>query len=752
MEATQSAGKHWLSNIEYRWLLIVNNADDPSLNLDSLFPEGERGHVLVTTRNPDFRVHATVGAIEFRGLEQRDALSLLLRAAAIPEPWDSSTETNGNNIASTLGCLALALVQAGALILQRICEIKSYLNFYNDHRKRLSQRQLHNSVGDWDQFTIYATWDLSLQSLELRHTQATSDAAQILSIVGFFHFEQIKVEVFTRALSNRQRVAEGFGPNSFLNMMWTGLCDRLRPPFVLPDFLRQHSSTALRIRKALHELHSFSLITYDGKDESFSLHPVVHAWARDRLSKGFQELWAHIALGVLTEAILLPPDDVGERDQAFRSAILPHLDKCLASCPAQIFDYTSRFGGLRFPLALFLQNTWLHVYREQVLKAAKCGYVYAERGRFREAAQLLCTVKDALAMSRGYQDESTMRAMLALSAVYWGLGRLDEAVILQNIVVEARTKAYGPNHNSTLTAMDQLGRSFWLNGQYKEALELQKVTSSRMEVSLGPQNLDTLNALDNLGVTYGSWYRYQESRDLHFQVWKTRQSLLGEHHESTLTAMNNLAMALKDLGILDKAKKYMDRVYSQRKLQLGKEHPWTLWALCNLAKVHTELKDLDTAEKLLIPGIAAAKRSLSEDHLGVLMGEGELARVFARQGRLQAAENLMLKVIRRIEASRGVYHPDALYSLHKLAQLYEQMQSPEKAIEKCALAASRIDGRLTNEHPLAHKIYTQLKRLRGLGVPVPENEISTPPTRKDKQQFDALARRSSRRPEKRNTY
>ena len=750
MEATQSAGKHWLSNTEQPWLLIINNADDPSLDLYTLFPEGERGHVLVTTRNPDFRVHATVGATEFGGLEQRDALTLLLRAAAIPKPWDSNTISGGNKIASTLGCLALALVQAGALILQRICEIKNYLDFYYDHRKRLSERQSYDSLEDHDQFTIYATWDLSLQSLELRRTEASTDAAQLLSIVGFFHFERIKVEIFTRALSNRHRAAERSRPQSLLTRIWDGVHNRLRPPFVLPEFLRQQSSNTVRIRKALHELHSFSLITYDGRDDSFSLHPVVHAWARDRLPKGFQGLWAHIAVSVLTEAILLPPDDVSEADQTFRRDILPHLDSCLTSCPAQIFDYASRFGGLKFPFALVLQNTWLLVFREQVLKAAKCGYVYAERGRFHEAAQLLCSVKDALVGSRGYQDESTMKAMLALSAVYWGLGRLDEAVSLQKIVVEARTKAYGPNHTDTLTAMDQLGRSFWLNGQYREALDLQTLTSTRMRASLGLQCLDTLSALDNLGVTYGSWYRYNESRDIHDQVWRARRSLLGEYHESTLTAMNNLAMALKDLGSLDESRKMMDQVYNERKLQLGKEHPWTLWALCNLAKVYTELKNFEAAESMLIPGIAAAKRSLGEDHLGVLMGEGELARVFARQGRLQEAEKLMQEVLPRIEASRGVHHPDALYAQYKLAQLYAQMHEIDEAITICALAASRIDGRLTNEHPLAHKIHSQLQRLQQLHPELKTEARASPNTEVRHHGFTAST--VWKRPEKRNIF
>ena len=156
----------------------------------------------------------------------------------------------------------------------------------------------------------------------------------------------------------------------------------------------------------------------------------------------------------------------------------------------------------------------------------------------------------------------------------------------------------------------------------------------------------------------------------------------------------------------------MTRVYDERKVKLGKEHPWTLWALCNLAKVHTELKHFQIAEDMLIPGIEAAKRSLSDDHLGVLMGEGELARVLARQGRLEKAERLTRDLIKHLERSRGLSHPDTIYSLSKMAQLDEQMNEVDKAIEMCQIAAERIDDKLTMQHPLAQKVCLRLERLR----------------------------------------
>ena len=714
LEATESAGKHWLSHLEESWLLIINNADDPTLDLQSLFPEGDRGHILVTTRNPHFQIHATVGSAEFKGLTKGEALLLLLKAAGVQRPWDFATEDDGNEITDTLGYLALALIHAGALIFQKICGLKDYLNFYGEYRKRLSLSRASRTADDHSYYAVYSTWELSYSSIEERHTEASRDAAQLLHIVAFFHFEHIRVDIFTRALSNRIKALERPKNLSFPARIFQAIRNRLQPPLVLPEFLRQGQLKAdhYRIRRALHELRSLSLISYDGKHDSFSLHPVVHAWARDRNSPGSQALWAQVALNTLAEAIQLPPNDSGEVHEEFRRDILPHLNHCLAACPIQIIDYEALFGGYRLPLALALKYMVLLTFGDQVLKAAKFGYVYLERGFFRDAAVLLLLVKDALVQSRGHKNSATMLAMLALAKAYWGLGRLQEGVALQKLVVQARTEVLGTNHPETLSAMDQLGQSYWLNGEYHEALELQTLTTERMKETLGPDHSDTLAAMDNLGVTLGSWQRFTESVQVHRKVLEFRREILGPTHLDTLTTTNNMAMALFDLGQTEEAKQLMDKVYEERKAKLGKEHPWTLWALCYLAKIASHMGYLQDAEEMLISGIEAAKRSLGDNHLGVLMGTGELARVYTRQCRFQEAEVLAQQTLERLEQSRGPEHPDTVYALWKISQLYELKEDLPKAIETCKLAVERVDMRLTKQHPLGNEIYLHLSMLK----------------------------------------
>ncbi|KAH1579887.1 hypothetical protein KXX17_004125 [Aspergillus fumigatus] len=100
LASTESAGKHYLSQAREPWLLIFDNADNPDLQLPNLFPPGDRGHILVTTRNREIQRYGNVGSIELGRLGEEEALHLLLSSAGISPPWDKSTETRGKEIAN----------------------------------------------------------------------------------------------------------------------------------------------------------------------------------------------------------------------------------------------------------------------------------------------------------------------------------------------------------------------------------------------------------------------------------------------------------------------------------------------------------------------------------------------------------------------------------------------------------------------------------------------------------------------------
>jgi tetratricopeptide (TPR) repeat protein len=716
LEATENAGKHYLSQFKTPWLLIIDNADDPETNIFDLLPDGNNAHVLVTTRNPDLREYGYAGSLELRGLDEEDALTLLLQKAGIVTPWDMTTRTAGLSIVKALGYLAIALIQAGKCIYRKICGLGDYLNLYEASRIA-SRAQRKDTVAD-----VYLAFDMSLDLHTRQESLPGRDASDLLKIVAFFHFERIPVDIFIRAVHNRERLRLHLSRPSPLSRIWTEIWRQIGSTAPLPSFLERSTLNHYDVKVAMSELRSRSLITYDEKDQSISLHPLVHSWIRDSFDEFEKNSWSAIAFGTLMESISLPSAE-SPPDGEYHKQILPHLESCLLEHGNPLMSSDEPTHVAHRMGAVQSLSLWLFQYR--ISYAAKCGYVFAERGKFQKATAHLEAVKDALMQLRGIRNNQTMTATLGLARVYWGLGRLDEAIKLQKLVRDAKTDIYGPDDEQTLQVMDQLAMSYWFHGYYKEARDLIQITTERMKDVLGESHSTTIAGLDHLGIIYGAWQQYDECLRTHERVLAIRQLELGDEHLDTIESKNNYAVALLDLERLDEAKTLMIKVHEQRQRLLGKEHPWTLWSYLHLARINIEMKCYVEAEEMIIWGLQAGERSLEKEHIGVLAGRGWLARVYTRTGRVKEAEILTLNVIKGVERSRGPAHPDTVFALYKLAQLYEIKGEKEKVLEACEKALERVDQRLTREHPMSRQIEDLLRKTKGLPQQKSEEVLMT---------------------------
>lgn len=70
--------KRQLANTSQSWLLIFDNADNPDLSLTPFFPTGDRGDVIITSRNPSCSVYNTVGCKEIGRMSPSDSTALLV--------------------------------------------------------------------------------------------------------------------------------------------------------------------------------------------------------------------------------------------------------------------------------------------------------------------------------------------------------------------------------------------------------------------------------------------------------------------------------------------------------------------------------------------------------------------------------------------------------------------------------------------------------------------------------------------------
>lgn len=110
-----------------------------------------------------------------------------------------------SEIIKTLGHLALAVVHAGNSIYNKMCNVKKYLRFY---RRFLENRQRRKSVSESEDLVwrktenddIYSAFDFSFKTSCPVIQPPSQDAVEILNIESFYHFDNIRVDIFERGM------------------------------------------------------------------------------------------------------------------------------------------------------------------------------------------------------------------------------------------------------------------------------------------------------------------------------------------------------------------------------------------------------------------------------------------------------------------------------------------------------------------------------------------------------------------------
>ncbi|KAH7313318.1 tetratricopeptide repeat domain-containing protein [Stachybotrys elegans] len=747
LEKTEASALHWLSNLERRWLLIIDNADDDNVPLEKYFPKGNRGNILVTTRNPAYKVHGNVGPryYEFRGLELQEATQLLLKASDKPTPWDKACEDLASTITKALGFLALAIVHAGAAIRDRLCSLQDYLEYYSRSRRRIRTLPL-TEKSSASEIAVYATWEICYNRLEERGTEATFDALELLNILAFFHWETISHEIFTRALRNPEqesKQAEKESDDDPGPILWyNAWIDRLRgaphaiaafllrnrSPLALPKIIRdaqQGSSvydTEDRIRYALRELAQMSLIIRNDHTDSYAMHPLVHIWARERprMKLNDQALWADVAGRVLAASILLPPLGSLAVDEKFHISLLPHIEHVQA-CRKYTAETMAKQKRNTIPLLSWITRVLPDLTPDEgkMRMYAKFSLVYAKCGHWESAESLLEEVAGFLCRYLGREHKRSRQVLLALSAVYWSLGRPSDAAELQQSVLDTCSSRLGPSHTDTLKAMSQLGRTRWQQGRYTAARVLQEQVLEKLLDRLPRDHADVLEAMDHLGNTVHKFWKrqhFERAFELHSEAVEAMSRVHGADHERTLIAKENLCRVSVLLGgsHLASMPRIMREVLETRRTRLGKEHPYTLLAMVNMAIILCAVGESAEAEDLIRQGLPAADRTLGRDHIGTLFGRHTLASILSQRGRYAEAKELLEEVTesqKRMASHRGDYHPDRLGALIELARCSFLLGKTRYAIEVCDEAIYGFDSISVEPHPLAESLRVARARM-----------------------------------------
>jgi hypothetical protein len=250
-------------------LLIIDNADDPSMNVEGLLPQCDHGAIIITTRNHILGHLAPSGNLHLDSMSEDEAIEALTRASLQPWPLIGPVAPEVKKICLELGHLPIALVQAGSYMAQTVTSPASYLSKLQESRMTVMK---HPAVGQRDMRrykSSYAAFDASYKALSPR-------VQRVLQLFGAFHWNQFPVDHIERAGRN------GFSGRLFKLQEDTNENDPARD-FLVDLFLIDGAWNIDNWDNTIITLQNYSFLTVVSYSITSlaSMHRVTHMWLND---------------------------------------------------------------------------------------------------------------------------------------------------------------------------------------------------------------------------------------------------------------------------------------------------------------------------------------------------------------------------------------------------------------------------------------------------------------------------------------
>ncbi|KAM6493175.1 hypothetical protein JOM56_011309 [Amanita muscaria] len=713
ISASSSSAKAFLNWISDRgnWLIVFDNADGGHKVVEKFLPQGKKGNILISSRNKGLsRITSPKNSLEVIEMGEEEAISLLLKSSMVDEDSVKAKAT-AKELVSVLGFIPLAIDQAGGYIQSCGYGLDNYLRLFVKHRAQLmSDKELSGASG-YDHST-YGTWDISIEAIKRRacegpaaQASAAQNALMLHGIFALLHHENISKEMFKCAAGNyllrKTETTNGLPQSVFLLDSKTLFLDE------------QDEWDELQFNAGIQTLQSFSLIKCNEK--LYSVHPLVHAWSRDRIPQEDRVQMCRRAKALLVLSI---KPDYDDDNFALCALLAPHV-QAISENMTNFKVQNQYFDDEHIQLAFLFTRIGIWDEAEKletrVLEARKAklgndhpdtissmnnlANTYRDQGRWDEAEKLETHVLEARKAKLGNDHPDTLGSMNNLASTYRNQGRWDEAEKLETHVLEARKAKLGNDHPDTLGSMNNLAITYSNQGRWDEAEKLETHVLEARKAKLGNDHPDTLGSMNNLANTYSNQGRWDEAEKLETHVLEARKAKLGNDHPDTISSINNLANTYRDQGRWDEAEKLQTHALEASKAKLGNDHPYTISSMNNLANTYRDRGRWDEAEKLQTHVLEASKAKLGNDHPDTLGSMNSLAITYRYQGRWDEAEKLQTHVLEASKAKLGNDHPHTIISMNNLANTYRDQGRWDEAekLQTHVLEASK--AKLGNDHP-----------------------------------------------------
>ncbi|KAI4940878.1 hypothetical protein J4E91_011135 [Alternaria rosae] len=410
--------KQYLSSSRARrWLLVVDNADDPDIlfgtepskGIVDYLPESESGVVVYTTRTLEVAVSLTRGdVLELDAMDRGDAIDFLSKSLVRKELLCNQAMTD--KLLDELTCLPLAIAQAAAYLNINRTTIAKYVQLLHsteqDLVSLLSREFRDDTRYKGSANAVATTWVVSFR--QIRDHDAA--AANLLAFISCVEWKAIPRSLLPGAQSEGE-MEEAIGT----------LCGY--------SFLVRRNGGNQATSGGSKQGRDVDQATE--AEEWYDIHRLVHLatriWVKNH---GNANEVAEDA--VRRVADVFPSDDY--KNQAMWRGYLPHALRLLSSGQHSI--------------------AW-----EQSKLCLLVGRCLRVDGRIQEAVVWLessCQQRSQL----GEDNPSRLLSQHVLAMVYRADGQVQKAVALQQHVVEVQEKTLAAEHPDRLASQHELARAY----------------------------------------------------------------------------------------------------------------------------------------------------------------------------------------------------------------------------------------------------------------------------------------------------
>ncbi|HEX6343083.1 FxSxx-COOH system tetratricopeptide repeat protein [Umezawaea sp.] len=608
--------REWLASTSRRWLIVLDDVQDPAhlRGLDP--PPSASGQVVVTSRRRDTAAgRGGHRVIELDVFTRDEAVTYL--AQALADTTDGGDQDRLADLAEELGWLPLALSQASAYLGdQPLLTITAYRSMLADRRRTLAELTPPEHALPEHQRTIAATWSLSIDRADHveipNRPRGAGLARPLLEVAALLDPNGVPVDLFTA--------------QPVLDHLTTLARRRV-----------DHDD----VNDGLTRLHRFNLITLtpDRPAKAVAVHALVQRAVRDSLSPDHLHTLAHTTADTL---LAIWPDvdtvhpDLGQALRSNTTTLHTHTTPALLT-PA-LHDVLERAGkslggsGQVHAAITYWHNLYGHInsqlgpdHPDTLITRSKLAYWRGAAGDQAGAVAVLeALLADRLRVfGPDHPDTLITRGKLA----YWrgAAGDPGSAVAGFEALLTDHLRVMGPDHPDTLDTRSKLASWRGSAGDQAGAVAgFEALLADRLRV-FGPDHPDTLNTRGSL-----AYWRGEEgdpgSAVAGLEALVTDQlRVLGPDHPDTLNTRVSLAYRRGEADDPGSAVAELEALLSDRLRVLGPDHPDSLHTRIDLAYWRVKAGDPGSAVAELEALLADRLRVLGPDHPDTLITRGILA-------------------------------------------------------------------------------------------------------------------------------